>query len=223
MKINETNFFKSLEKTVGTEWAKRILLRVLNCKYGDPTENNALLKNINAEEFNTQLANGAHDNAIINAVSEYINKTLPSRRHRIICAAVGFNYPAHELVSDEKKALAACRKHWQELEAKKAKLIDNRDVFGVLATKRALQINRLDECVSAIKSLDDVKVAKNNPAREFMAKQMQACEAEIKALTNEIAQCYDNYISFNLDSYIPEEIVKEMDEKEMKEMKEENN
>lgn len=212
MKIKETEIFQRLENRIGTQWAIRFIFRLYNCEYTTPEKNELQLNNINVDEFIQQVANGSFDTAIVNAASEYVNKTQADRRHRLITAVIGFDFPMHELVSDEKKTLIACRTEWKRAEEKRSRYIENRGVFDTLTTKRDAQRNTLAECQTAIKSLDVAKVAKENPARTFMENQISACESEIKALTAELRKCYNEYVDLDLSTYIPEDIIKEFSE-----------
>ena len=209
MKIKETEIFQRLENRIGTQCAIRFIFRLYNCEYTTPEKNELQLNNINAEEFIQQVANGNFDHAIVNAASEYVNKTQADRRHRLITTVIGFNFPMHELVSDEKKTLTTCRTEWKKAEEKRARYIENRGVFDTLTTKRDAQRNTLAECNNAIKSLDVAKVAKENPARIFMQSQIKACESEIKALTAELLKCYNEYMDLDLSTYIPDDIIRE--------------
>lgn len=212
MKIKETEIFQRLENRIGTQWAIKFIFRLYNCEYTTPEKNEIQLNNINVDEFIQQVANGNFDNAIVNAASEYVNKTQADRRHHLITTVIGFNFPMHELVSDEKKTLTACRTEWKKAEEKRARYIENRGVFDTLTTKRDAQRNTLAECNNAIKSLDVAKVAKENPARTFMQSQIKACESEIKALTAELRKCYDEYMNLDLSAYIPDDITREFSE-----------
>ena len=209
MKIKETEIFQRLENRIGTQWAIRFIFRLYNCEYTTPEKNEIQLNNINVDEFIQQVANGNFDNAIVNAASEYVNKTQADRRHSLITTVIGFNFPMHELVSDEKKTLTACRTEWKKAEEKRARYIENRGVFDTLITKRDKEQSTLTECQTAIASLDTAKVAKENPARIFMQSQIKACESEIKALTAELRKCYDEYMNLDLSAYIPDDIIRE--------------
>ena len=95
MKIKETEIFQRLENRIGTQWAIRFIFRLYNCEYTTPEKNELQLNNINVDEFIQQVANGNFDNAIVNAASEYVNKTQADRRHRLITTVIGFNFPMH--------------------------------------------------------------------------------------------------------------------------------
>lgn len=214
MKIQETEIFQRLENRIGTQWAIRFILRLYNCEYTTPEKNELQLNNINADEFVKQVANGNFDNAIVNAASEYVNKTQTDRRHRLITTVIGFGFPMHELVSDEKKTLTACRDEWKMAEEKRARYIENRGVFDTLTTKRDAQRKTLTECSDAINSLDAAKVAKDNPARTFLENQISACESEIIALTKEMYKAYNEYYELSLIDIIPPAIVDEFADRE---------
>lgn len=209
MKIKETEIFQRLENRIGTQWAIRFIFRLYNYEYTTPEQNEVVLNNINADEFVKQVANGNFDNAIVNAASEYVNKTQADRRHRLITTVIGFGFPMHELVSDEKKTLAACREEWKKAEEKRYRYIANVGVFDTLMTKREKEIATQTECQTAIASLDTAKVAKDNPARIFMQSQIKACESEIKALTKELANAYNEYVGLSLADYIPDCVLSE--------------
>lgn len=211
MKVKETKIFQNLAY-LGENEAIKFVCRLVGKKYDGRESVESWLNNYDATELDALIANGSFDNAIICAASEYVNRTQAARRHRIVCDAIGFRFPLHELVADEKKALMGARVAWKDKEEKRARYIANVGVFETLMTKRDAQRKTLTECNDAIKSLDVAKVAKDNPARIFMQSQIKACTSEIKALTTELRKCYNEYMDLDLSSYIPEDVTNEFSE-----------
>lgn len=211
MKVKETKIWTNIQY-LGEVSAIKFVCRLLNKKYDGRESIEAWMNTYDASELDALVASGQFDTAIINAASEYVNRTQAARRHSIVCDAIGFRFPLHELVADEKKALISARIAWKEKEEKRARYIENRGVFDTLTTKRDAQRNTLAECNNAIKSLDVAKVAKGNPARTFMENQISACESEIKALTAELRKCYNEYVDLDLSTYIPDDITREFSE-----------
>lgn len=206
MKIKDSKIFRNLAY-LGENEAIRFVCRLVGKKYDGRESVESWLNNYNATELDTLVANGSFDNAIICAASEYVNRTQAARRHRIVCDAIGFSFPLHEHVADEKKALISARIAWKEKEEKRARYIANVGVFDTLTAKREKEQTTLTECQTAIASLDAAKVAKDNPARTFMDNQISACEAEIKALTKELHNAYNEYIDLSLAGYIPDAVL----------------
>lgn len=208
MKVKETKIWTNIQY-LGEVSAIKFVCRLLNKKYDGRESIEAWMNTYDASELDALVASGQFDTAIINAASEYVNRTQAARRHSIVCDAIGFRFPLHELVADEKKALISARIAWKEKEEKRARYIENRGVFNTLITKRDKEQATLTECQTAIKSLDVAKVAKENPARTFMENQISACESEIKALTAELRKCYNEYMDLDLSTYIPDDITRE--------------
>lgn len=212
MKVKETKIFQNLAY-LGENEAIRFVCRLVGKKYDGRESVESWLNNYDATELDTLVANGSFDNAIICAASEYVNRTQAARRHSIVCDAIGFRFPLHELVADEKKALISARVTWKEKEEKRARYIANVGVFDTLMTKREKEQTTRTECQTAIASLDAANVAKNNPARTFMKNQISACDSEIKALTKELANAYNEYVGLSLADYIPDSVLSEFDGK----------
>lgn len=213
MKIKDTKIFQNLSY-LGENEAIRFVCRLVGKKYDGRESVESWLNTYDANELDALVSNGSFDNAIICASSEYVNRTQAARRHSIVCDAIGFRFPLHELVADEKKALISARTIWKEREEKRARYIANVGVFNTLLTKREKEQATLTECQTAIASLDTAKVAKNNPARTFMENQISACESEIKALTKELKNAYNEYMELSLADYIPDVVLSEFDGKD---------
>ena len=126
---------------------------------------------------------------------------------------VGFRFPQHELVADEKRALINARAAWKEREEKRARYIANASVFDTLIAKREKKYATMAECKTAIQSLDAAKVTKNSPARTFIENQISACALEIKALTKDLTNTYNEYVELSLADYIPDVVLSEFDGK----------
>lgn len=208
MKVKETKLWENIAY-LGDVHAIKFICRLLNKKYESRESIESWMNIYDADELDNLVASGQFDTAIINAASEYVNRTQAARRHSIVCNAIGFHFPLHELVADEKKALIRARIAWKEKEEKRARYIANVSVFDTLTAKREKEQTTLTECQTAIASLDTAKVAKNNPARTFMENQISACESEIRALTKELHNAYNEYIDLSLAGYIPDAVLSE--------------
>lgn len=212
-KVKETKVFQNLSY-LGENAAIRFVCRLVGKKYESRESIESWMNTYDASELDALVASGQFDNAIICAASEYVNRTQAARRHSIVCDAIGFRFPLHELVADEKRALVGARVARKENEEKRARYTANVGIFDTLMTKRVAQDETLAQCKEAINSLDAAKVAKNNPARTFLENQISACESEIIALTKEMYKAYNEYYELSLIDIIPPAIVDEFADRE---------